>query len=164
MGLGKTLTTIALLWTLLRQGPAGRPSARRVLVVVPASLVDNWLTEIRKWLGDERLGAAAVRPGPDGAGAVAAWRAGGAKPVLVCSYEAARSLAVGPAAVDVLVCDEAHRLKAVQSATQDALKALRAPRCLLLTGAGERVAGGEVGTARARASAAPPHPTPPPPP
>jgi len=134
MGLGKTLTTIALLWTLLRQGVNGRPTSRRVLIAVPASLVSNWRAELHKWLGDERLGAVAVLPGGGGAGAVAAWRAGGAKPVLVASYEAIRSLAIGPGAVDVLVCDEAHRLKAVQSATQDSLKALRAPRCLLLTG------------------------------
>ena len=59
MGLGKTLQVIALTWTLLRQGPSGRPSIGKVLVVCPSSLTENWADEYRKWLGDERLKARA---------------------------------------------------------------------------------------------------------
>lgn len=55
MGLGKTLQVIALLWTLLRQGPSGRPVARKAIVVCPATLTANWADEVRKWLGNERL-------------------------------------------------------------------------------------------------------------
>jgi SNF2 family DNA or RNA helicase len=56
MGMGKTLQVIALLWTLLKQGPvAGRPAVRKVLVACPASLVGNWGAEIKKWLGATRL-------------------------------------------------------------------------------------------------------------
>jgi hypothetical protein len=39
---GKTLQVLALLWTLLRQGPEGRPLVRKAVVVAPASLVKNW--------------------------------------------------------------------------------------------------------------------------
>ena len=42
MGMGKTLQAIALLWTLLKQGPTGVPIARKAIVVCPASLVANW--------------------------------------------------------------------------------------------------------------------------
>jgi DNA repair and recombination protein RAD54B len=40
MGLGKTLQCIAVLWTLLKQGPYGRKQVtRRVLILTPGSLV-----------------------------------------------------------------------------------------------------------------------------
>ena len=43
MGLGKTLQSIALLYTCLRQGVLrARPTARRAIVVCPTSLVNNW--------------------------------------------------------------------------------------------------------------------------
>ena len=38
----KTLQVITLLWTLLRQGPEGKPISTKVIVVTPASLVNNW--------------------------------------------------------------------------------------------------------------------------
>lgn len=56
MGLGKTLQSVALSWTLLKQGPyGGKPVAKRVLVVTPGSLVQNWGAEFNKWLGQERI-------------------------------------------------------------------------------------------------------------
>jgi len=61
MGLGKTLQSVALAWTLLRQGPyGGKPEAKRVLVVAPGSLVHNWGAEFNKWLGRERISVYAV--------------------------------------------------------------------------------------------------------
>ena len=61
MGLGKTLQSVALAWTLLRQGPyGGKPMAKRVLVVAPGSLVQNWGAEFNKWLGRERISVYAV--------------------------------------------------------------------------------------------------------
>ena len=58
MGLGKTLMSITLLWTLLNQGfsnnNAGPASSavRKVMVVCPTSLVGNWENELRKWVGE----------------------------------------------------------------------------------------------------------------
>jgi DNA repair and recombination RAD54-like protein len=46
MGLGKTLQSITLLYTLLRQGMYGKPTARRAIVVCPTSLVGNWAKEV----------------------------------------------------------------------------------------------------------------------
>ena len=63
----KTLQVIALLWTLLRQGPAGRPAIRRAIVATPSSLTGNWAAEVRKWLGDQRLRALVLQPGPGAA-------------------------------------------------------------------------------------------------
>jgi DNA repair and recombination protein RAD54B len=56
MGLGKTLQTITLIWTLLKQGPwGGKPTAKKVLILAPSSLVKNWQAEFGKWLGSERI-------------------------------------------------------------------------------------------------------------
>lgn len=56
MGLGKTLQSVALSWTLLKQGPyGGKPVTKHVLVVTPGSLVHNWAAEFNKWLGRERI-------------------------------------------------------------------------------------------------------------
>ncbi len=61
MGLGKTLQSIAVIWTLLRQGPnGGRPVIKRALVLAPSSLVKNWQSEFEKWLGRERIDVYAV--------------------------------------------------------------------------------------------------------
>ncbi|CAL4062193.1 unnamed protein product, partial [Meganyctiphanes norvegica] len=56
MGLGKTLQCITLVWTLLKQGPYGRkPLVKKVLIVTPSSLTNNWGKEFNKWLGRERI-------------------------------------------------------------------------------------------------------------
>ena len=53
MGLGKTLQSVTLIYTLLKTGIAARPAptAKRVIVVCPCSLVKNWDNEFVKWLG-----------------------------------------------------------------------------------------------------------------
>ncbi|XP_038116834.1 DNA repair and recombination protein RAD54B-like [Culex quinquefasciatus] len=62
MGLGKTLQTLALIYTLKNQGPYGQPIVKRVLIVTPSSLVDNWEREITKWLKQERIFTFIVGP------------------------------------------------------------------------------------------------------
>lgn len=52
--LGKTLQSITLLYTLLRQGFDGKPLVKKAIIVTPTSLVSNWEAEIQKWVG-ERL-------------------------------------------------------------------------------------------------------------
>ena len=142
MGLGKTLQSLAVLWTALKQGgqPAsGRvtPLARRAVVACPASLVDNWCAETRRWLGDTRLRAVACR-GADAAAAAKAFVATTAPQLLVVPYEVLRNDAVcGTLAnhVQLMVLDEGHRLKAGgNTATGAALLKVCCPRLVLLTG------------------------------
>ena len=45
MGLGKTLTSIAVLWAFARK------EACKSLIVCPCSLLANWTREIKLWLG-----------------------------------------------------------------------------------------------------------------
>lgn len=47
MGLGKTLQTVALLWTLLKQSPrASKPTVEKCIIACPSSLVKNWANEL----------------------------------------------------------------------------------------------------------------------
>ena len=50
MGLGKTIQTIALVYTLLNNGPDGKPILKKVLLIVPTSLIQNWIVELNKWI------------------------------------------------------------------------------------------------------------------
>eukprot|EP00891_Asterochloris_glomerata_P002075 jgi/Astpho2/2075/e_gw1.00038.344.1_t len=131
MGLGKTLQVIALVWTLMRQGPAARPVAKRSIVVCPSSLTNNWAAEVRKWLGPERCQVMVVQSGAEAKNQASQWHC-----EAVISYETVRKFAEALSGTcELLVCDEGHRLKAAQgSKTITALLALQCPRRVLLTG------------------------------
>ncbi|KAL3144372.1 hypothetical protein ABBQ32_004125 [Trebouxia sp. C0010 RCD-2024] len=136
MGLGKTLQVIALLWTLIKQGPQGKPVAKRVIVVTPSTLTQNWAAEVQKWLGAERCKALTMQPGAGAESQVRDFKHGTVWPIMIVSYETLRKFAEGLAGFcDVLICDEGHRLKAAQgSKTMTSLLALGCQRRILLTG------------------------------
>ena len=150
MGLGKSLQSLALVWTMLRQGPRGVPTARRALLVCPASLVGSWGAETNKWLGGVRAQAALAEGGGTERAVAAYERWANAPshlesksafdrwPILVTSYETLRRLAplAAAAAPELLVCDEAHRLRNARDGSQtlEALKLVDAPMRVLLTG------------------------------
>ena len=140
MGLGKTLQSIALLYTCLRQGTLrARPTARRAIVVCPTSLVNNWAAEIKKWLGERILPLALAEVTRDEAiRDITAFLTTSAYPVLIISYETFRIHAerfhAAPDACDLLICDEAHRLKNEATLTNQALGKLKCLRRVLLSG------------------------------
>ncbi|SMN18540.1 similar to Saccharomyces cerevisiae YGL163C RAD54 DNA-dependent ATPase, stimulates strand exchange by modifying the topology of double-stranded DNA [Maudiozyma saulgeensis] len=149
MGLGKTLQCIALMWTLLRQGPQGKRLIDKCIIVCPSSLVNNWANELVKWLGPGTLSPLAV----DGkksslvgggnatvADAVHAWaQAKGrniVKPVLIISYETLRRNVdqLKGCNVGLMLADEGHRLKNGESLTFTALDSINCPRRIILSG------------------------------
>ncbi|GAB4818167.1 hypothetical protein N2152v2_005213 [Parachlorella kessleri] len=136
MGLGKTLQILTLIWTLVKQGPQGRPAVRKALVVTPSTLTQNWADEARKWLGNERLRVIVLQPGADGKQQVVDFKHGQVFPLMVTSYETLRKHAADLAGcIDLLVCDEGHRLKSAQgNKTISALTSLNCPRRIILTG------------------------------
>ncbi|KAH7446143.1 hypothetical protein KP509_01G041300 [Ceratopteris richardii] len=139
MGLGKTLQSIAVLWTMLKQGFDGSPMAKRVLIVTPTSLVGNWESEIKKWLaGQIRVMALCESTREDVISGISSFLAPNSTyQVLILSYETFRMHASRfhtRGVCDLLICDEAHRLKNDQTCTNKALAALHCHRRVLLSG------------------------------
>jgi DNA repair and recombination protein RAD54 and RAD54-like protein len=142
MGLGKTLQSVALIYTLLKTGITAKdgPSAKRVIIVCPCSLVKNWDNEFVKWLGPGVVKTLALAEGNrktiekniDCFARLKLFN------VLIASYECIRThvklLSKHKDCCDLLVCDEAHRLKNSDNQTSRALNSLPVQRRVLLTG------------------------------
>jgi superfamily II DNA or RNA helicase len=125
MGLGKTIQAIAACALLRRLG-----QARRVLVVTPASLKAEWEEQIRRFtplplqtvFGGRRARLAAYENAPF---------------FTLVNYEQMRSDALDVNArlrPDIIVLDEAQRIKNWASKTAQAVKRLQSPRAFVLTG------------------------------
>lgn len=142
MGLGKTLMTISVIWTLLKQSPFPETKriASKVVIFCPVSLIDNWRREFTKWLGTYRIGvlclnnkqSSAAREKDD----IINFGKNNVYQVLVMSYEKALSCSQELSALklDLLVCDEGHRLKSSANRVFKVLLALQVQRRLILTG------------------------------
>jgi DNA repair and recombination RAD54-like protein len=142
MGLGKTLQSVALIYTMLKTGITanGAPTAKRVIVVCPCSLVKNWDNEFVKWLGPGVVKSLAlaesdrktVEKNLDIFVRTKMFN------ILIVSYETIRThigrLTKYKDCCDLLVCDEAHRLKNQDNQTSKALNSLPVKRRILLTG------------------------------
>lgn len=138
MGLGKTLQSVSIIWTLLMQGgPHGQPVCRKAVIICPASLVKNWGAEFDKWLHGKCKytavsvsGCAAVR------GTLMTFVHDREAKVLILSYETFRGYAAEVAAcgIDLVVCDEAHKLKNDDAAVTKCITNLSAKRKLLISG------------------------------
>lgn len=136
MGLGKTLQTITLLWTLLKQNPihGNPPVVKKALIVCPATLINNWRKEFRKWLGNERIGVFIY---DDKRKRLTDFTKGRAYNIMVVGYEKLRTvqenLARG-ADVDIIIADEGHRLKTLQNKSGQAIQSLNATKRIILSG------------------------------
>uniref|UniRef100_A0A182FEL9 DNA repair and recombination protein RAD54-like n=2 Tax=Anopheles albimanus TaxID=7167 RepID=A0A182FEL9_ANOAL len=132
MGLGKTLQCISLMYTLLKTGPYGKPLARRILIVTPSSLVENWDREITKWLRNERLFTFIVGPHNK----LRLYAQSLHIPVLIISYEmlAKQIDELETVKFDLIFCDEGHRLKNSNVKVFGVLRKLECRRRILITG------------------------------
>jgi SNF2 family DNA or RNA helicase len=124
VGLGKTIEA-ALVASELRL----RGLAARTLILVPVGLVQQWQEELDRKFG---LPSALVQGGgfPDVGGSVE-------QPLVIASLAAARRPPLRDAATgtawDLVIVDEAHRLKNPHSASARLVRALRTRYLLLLT-------------------------------
>ena len=150
MGLGKTLQSIATLYTMLRCGKRGPevPLVKRCIVVCPCSLVNNWAQEFEKWVNSrvktdaERIRSCAISATDKKSVTFAiAQFLHASRPydVLVISYETFRMYTKkftnkNDFCCDLLICDEAHRLKNPDALTTKALASLACRRRVLLSG------------------------------
>jgi superfamily II DNA or RNA helicase len=128
MGLGKTMQSIATMSILFRAG-----ICLKSVVVCPASLVLNWSDEFEMWLGKDFH--IVVAHGTQAATKFQEFECDHRIPVLVTSYETLISNVrrLNVAALDLLVCDEAHKLKNGSTAIARMIRGL-CKRRLLITG------------------------------
>lgn len=127
MGLGKTLQAIAAMVRLAR-----KDDVRRTLVVCPASLKRQWQREIERFT-ELRAGSAVVL---DGSREDRRRRYADPPPVLITSYELCRTDAddLRAFAPELLILDEAQRIKNWRTKTADAIKRIPSRHAFVLTG------------------------------
>ena len=128
MGLGKTAQSLRALEALIDNG-----SIQSALIVCPKSLMANWEAECERWI--PRLTVVRVTPPKDESDRV--WSAIlGRSHVLITSYEQLRPLPPPIAAerLDLLIVDEAHRLRRNQARLVKAFRGITATRMWALTG------------------------------
>jgi SNF2 family DNA or RNA helicase len=128
MGLGKTMQAILALRLLFHAG-----LIRRALLVCPKSLVSNWCRELRFWADDlpfEVLGG-------DTESRRAGWLVSNS-PLKLVNYEIltrdAGYLTEESMSFDVVVLDEAQRIKNRESKASQAARSIRRQRSWALTG------------------------------
>lgn len=129
MGLGKTMQMITAVRLLLRGG-----QVRRVLLVCPKPLIPNWQREFRAWA--EELPIVTVEG--DTARRNLIWKMPGV-PILVTNYEVmVRDMEAMPEEerpkFDLVVLDEAQRIKNRDSKTAVVTRDLKRKRAWCLTG------------------------------
>ncbi len=126
MGLGKTLQVIAALTALKEDGALSRS---KVLVVVPTTLLTNWQRELAKFSPSLTVG---LYHGPDRALPPKE----SAPDVTLTSYGTLRRDAEALAAYGwrLLVLDEAQAVKNSSTSQSVAVRALKAPQTIAMTG------------------------------
>ncbi|KAG4306162.1 hypothetical protein PORY_000150 [Pneumocystis oryctolagi] len=133
MGLGKSLQIITLLWTLLKQSPyyGTKSIIKRALIVCPVTLIDNWKQEFRKWIGgNERIGLFIVDSNTN----IKNFSVGNVYSVMIIGYERLRNVydQLKDANIDIIICDEGHRLKSASNKSAQAIKSLKTRKRIIL--------------------------------
>lgn len=129
MGLGKTMQTITAVRLLLRSG-----QARRILMICPKPLIPNWQREFKLWA--EEVPVTTLEG--DGKRRKMLWSMPGTM-VLLANYELmVRDLQEMPEEdhpnFDLVVLDEAQRIKNRDSRTSEVARAIPRKRSWALTG------------------------------
>lgn len=137
MGLGKTLQSVTLLWTVLRQGIDGSPMVKKAMIIAPSSLVKNWYMEVHKWLGQDSLTMLAIGENKSKISSDLDDFKRSKVDLLIISYtQALRNIDVlcDTKELDLIICDEGHRLKNSEIKTTKALMKLKSKRKIILSG------------------------------
>jgi SNF2 family DNA or RNA helicase len=128
MGLGKTMQAITAVRLLVHHG-----QLRRVLLVCPKPLVNNWLREFGLWAPE--LCVTVVDGGPTRRQWL--WRESPG-PVVIANYESLvrdrANVECDAPPFDLVILDEAQRIKNSASATNQAVRSIARSRSWALTG------------------------------
>ncbi|PFH35946.1 SNF2 family N-terminal domain-containing protein [Besnoitia besnoiti] len=135
MGLGKTIQALSLLWVAVSQPAWRRPLASKCCVVCPASLVGNWTHEIKKWLGNRITFLVASGDGKETKTTLQQFAAANTCKLVIISYDQLRKLSGSiTSSIDMLICDEGHRLKSSRTQTARNLLQLPCKHRIILSG------------------------------
>jgi SNF2 family DNA or RNA helicase len=127
MGLGKTIQAISAIERLLKNS-----SISRVLIVVPRSLILNWLSEFEKWA--PLICVTALNPTRKNAKVMWNQRIGKSH-VILTSFEQVRNNAnLMKPHTELIVVDEAHRIRNSDSTVSKSFRMLTSQKLWLLTG------------------------------
>ena len=129
MGLGKTVQAIAALRRLYRFG-----RIRSCLVVAPRTLLANWRRELSRWAPELIADESGIR---DSSLTAASWHGFLARShVVLASYEEVRDLraCLEEKPPDLIVADEAHRLRKADSQVSQAVRRIDPDWLWLLSG------------------------------
>jgi SNF2 family DNA or RNA helicase len=128
MGLGKTMQTILSIRLLFQSG-----MIQRVLLICPKPLVFNWARELKLWAGDLPFEVF----GGDAQARRATWAVSNC-PLKLVNYEIlsrdADILREEGVHFDLVVLDEAQRIKNFESKTAEVVRSVRRSRSWALTG------------------------------
>ena len=128
MGLGKTAQALRAVEALFRRG-----EIKSALVVCPKSLLANWETECARWT--PLLTVVRFMPAKDSS--EVAWSSLiGASHIILTSYEQVRNLSrlLARTETELVVADEAHRLRKSETKLVRAFRMLKPVRFWALTG------------------------------
>jgi SNF2 family DNA or RNA helicase len=130
MGLGKTVQVLAALQKLIFNS-----NIRSILLLAPNSLVANWAQEMKLWAPSLTASVLELKTTTSPSDLK---RLFSQSNVLLASYSAAESLSpwlntLGES-LDLLICDEAHKLRKPTSRLYNSVKGIAAKRTWLLTG------------------------------
>jgi superfamily II DNA or RNA helicase len=130
MGLGKTIQVLALLARRQQETQAAGLPSRPSLVIVPRSLVFNWIEEARKFAPGLRVVNHTGTTRVDETGTLADWD------IVITTYGTLRRdiLTHRETEFDYVVLDEAQSIKNAASQAAKACRLLRARHRLALTG------------------------------
>lgn len=128
MGLGKTMQTITAIRLLMRAG-----QARRILLICPKPLIPNWQREFHQWA--EELPVVTIEG--DSARRQMLWTMPGPS-ILLANYELLvrdmETLGEQPPQFDLVILDEAQRIKNRDSRTASTARGISRKRSWALTG------------------------------
>lgn len=134
MGLGKTLQALTLLYTLLNLKRKGAKQFKKAIVVSPLTLVNNWNSECKKWLGERLQPVVALGDGKEIKEHCRRFAADNYR-LLLLSYESLyTNIDRLNNACDILIFDEGHRLKNPKSRLYRAIAKFSCKSRVLLTG------------------------------
>lgn len=134
MGLGKTLTTLALIYTLIRKDAPYPSFIKKVLIITPATLVENWGNEINKWF-NKKFNYKLYDSKNKQKQSLVNDFIKGYNQVLIISYDSLNNLKGKLDKVcDLIVCDEAHRLKNHNTISYKTIDRIQTKRKIILTG------------------------------